>query len=204
MRKLTRFSRYSIFIIYKRLALLFILLIHFQFSSIAQSPLEKLLQCTWEDLANTSFYKNDPVVLKIKSDPEFKEWMKYSEKRLVLESVNNDNLLISLNNTKNIRIPFSSLESIQMIKSTPKKNSRLTITGGIIGAIGIVTLILARIKFIKGPSYSCVPIFSALFILLIGIVLLISGSRNSSAIEKLGREVRFNDPNCKCEWFERP
>ena len=215
MRNLTRFSCYSILFIYKRIALLLIFLLHFQDSSIAQSPPEKLLHCAWEDLATTSFYKNDPVVLKIKSDPDYKEWTQYSGRPLILEAFENGSLVFSLTKKKKLRIPAAGVESLQLIKANTKKVSGMQTAGGILSGIGLILFIVSRVtskkesdSFIKtadNAASSCLSLLLGLIFFVIGIVLFLSGSNPKVPEQnKLGKEVSFDNPRCKCEWTAYP
>lgn len=215
MRNLKRFSCYSILFIYKRIALLLLFLLHFQFSTIAQSPSEKLLHCAWEDLAITSFYKNDPVVLKIKSDPDYKEWTRYSGRPLILESFENGSLVFSLTKKKKLRIPTAGVESLQLIKANSKKVSGLQTAGGVLSALGIIFFIASRVSRNKesdsftettnNAASSCLSLLLGIIFFVIGIVLFLSGSNPKVPEQnKLGKEVSFDNPRCKCEWTAYP
>ncbi|MBK7233076.1 MAG: hypothetical protein IPH93_12650 [Saprospiraceae bacterium] len=209
MRKLTRFSLYSILIIYKRIALLFILLIHIQHSSIAQNSPDKLLQCTWADSAQSVLNRKETIVVKIKSGREYKEWRTYSTLGVVLESVENGSLIVSYKKRKNISIPISSIDSIQVINAHPKKKVGLLIIGiiaMIVGSILSVVSVFRILLRLDSPSTGK-PVYGIWLwplLSLLGLGLGIAGVAKYTEFDKMGREINLIDPKCKCEWFERP
>jgi len=148
-------------------------------------------------------------VVKIKSVKEYKEWRNYSTLGVILENVENGSLIVSYKKRKNIRIPISSIESIQVINAHTKKKVGLLLIKIIVGVLGFILNIVGFFKYLgalggRSVRKTVYPFWLGPLVSLLGLGLFIGGVAKYTEFDKMGRELNLIDPNCKCEWFERP
>jgi hypothetical protein len=79
---------------YKRIAFVISCSIFLNGMAFSQTESGKLLKCTWADQYQFNYYKKETVFIRIKPDPDYKPWTKYSYHKLVLEEVQNEVLLL--------------------------------------------------------------------------------------------------------------
>ncbi|MBK9270144.1 MAG: hypothetical protein IPM48_00980 [Saprospiraceae bacterium] len=185
------------------------------FSAFAQTSPQLILHCDWEDLAKTSFYRGDPVVLKIKQEPDYEEWAKYTGRPLVLENFENGSLVFALSNKKKLRVPQAAVDTIQLINAKTKGQSGLNIAGislsilGLLFGIGAIFSGKKRsdslLDEVDNVASSCLLLLLGIVFFLVGSVLFLSSLHPKvSEKNKLGREIAFDNPRCKCSWTEHP
>ncbi|MBK9270143.1 MAG: hypothetical protein IPM48_00975 [Saprospiraceae bacterium] len=181
----------------------------------SQETAVKLLECRWSDSMQMALHKKETVVLKIKYGKEYRKWINHSDMALVLEGVQNGSLLVTNDRNKLIRIPINGIETIQLINAKAKKKSGLLIFGVILSILGSLLAILSLPSvldsfngnagsFNDGGSRGCSLLMFGLLGVVGGIILSVGGTYRYSEFDKIKREIRFDDPQCRCEWNENP
>ncbi len=176
-----------------------------------------LIKCVCDSQIEYQIFKGDKLFIKLKSDNPKNLFKIDKEKIYTLRDVNNNSFHLINSNFKSKIYSQEKIYSIQRVEEKHKEKSRYASISWIIS--GVILLILGSLfssKIVKNTfmlndefdELSCLYIMGiiitgilAITLILIGLTLKPSSKLNYNLIDK---EIIFDDPKCKCEYYTLP